>query len=558
MAGAKKFTGSNTTGYGVPDFLDRQSIKGLRKLNGVFNAKVVDFADERYQQHIWVELTGHDYFSDKKDIDKRHEYHKVRQCSPFGGTVHGLNYSNNYGAVFTPPAPGTEVIVCFTGQEQEGYLLGVLPDINRNAMLGGHPSSPDPDEGTVDTAFDHHVFEKHDGTRKKHPVGQSISRQGLALDALRGHGSSGARRESPSRLCGFNSPGGHSLVLDDGTEAYKEGINFVPDKTRKEGDNNLLRLRSGQGAQILLNDSAGIVYIINQDGTGWIEIDAKGNIDIYGESNISMHAKESINFYAGDQFNIDADEINLRARGSGGLKLEATTNQIQLCAHEDMKLTTKKVMHLKAGPHMKLTADLIDLNGPPATAATCPTVGALTVNREVKESINNRVPEHEPWGGHVAQYDQIAAQAKSDPVDPDTEDFSLSNQSGGRRGGFTGGTSARRSSQQDDEQVRSNFYPNDDPYGVGRYGEFDTRPDGVAQPNRDPYGVGKLGEFDTSPTGAGMLVTVPTDETVNTVTKRPAIIGGNPRTKREWKSDVCKPNNQKLIGKPAGTQYYDV
>ena len=536
MAGAKKFTGSNSTGYEIPDFLDRQNVKGLRKLNGVFNAKVVDFADERYQQHIWVELIGHDYFSDKKDIETRHEYHKIRQCSPFGGVVHGENYSNNYGAVFTPPSPGTEVIVCFTGQEQEGYLLRVLPDINRNAMVGGHPSSPDPDDGTVETAFDHHVFEKHDGTRKKHPVGQAIAKQGLALDAFRGHGSSGARRESPSRVCAFASPGGHGLVLDDGTEEYKEGVNFVPDKSRKTGDNNLLRIRSGKGAQLLLNDSAGIVYVINQDGTGWIEIDAKGNIDVYGESNISMHAKESINFYAGDQFNVDADEISMRARGSGGIKLEATTNQIQLFAHEDMKLTTEKVMHLKAGPHMKLTADLIDLNGPPATAATRPDIVALTVNREVKESVNNRVPEHEPWGGHISQYDQIAAQAKSDPIDPDTNDFSLSSSGGGKRGGYTGGNSARRNSQQDSETSLASLYPDDDPYGVGQFGEFSTQSNlgnsnSVANAQSNTQGM-------TNPQGLAMFINIPTDELVNKLTSRPKISNGNPRTQRAWDSDI--------------------
>jgi len=545
MANANKFTGSNRSSIGIPDFYDRENSQGMRKLNGVFIAKVVDFADERYQQHIWVDIVGSEIISKKDTIEERHKFHKVRQMSPFGGTIQGDLGSNNYGATWTPPAPGTEVLVAFTGAEQEGFLLGVLPDINRNAMQGGYPASPDSLEGDVQSAYDHHVSKKHDGTRRKHPVSQGIAIQGLGLDAYRGHSSSGARRESPSRLSGFNSPGGHSLVLDDGTESYKKGTNFVPDKNRKDGDNNLIRLRSGRGAQILLNDSAGIVYIINQNGTGWVEIDPDGNIDVFSESNISMHAKESINFYAGDEFNVDAETINIRARGDGGIKMESTVDQIQLYAQDDMKLCTKSVMHLRAGPHMKATADLIDLNGPPATCATRPTVGSLAVNREVKESITNRVPEHEPWGGHAAQSDKIAAQAKSDPVDPDENDFSLGSSSGAK-GGYRGGSNVRRDAQKEDEKERASIYS--DQYidqHIDR-NSIDIQTTQGPQNGRGGRRGSRLGQIAQAP---GQPNTVPDanlyyDRSPGLATI--ALVGeartfegnSNPRTRRGWKSDV--------------------
>ena len=71
-------------------------------------------------------------------------------------------------------------------------------------------------------------------------------------------------------------------------------------------------------------------------------------------------------------------------------------------------------MQLKATGFGRISTDgMLDLNGPPASAAVGPTSGSLSVNRGVKESINPRVPEHEPWGGHSAQGSKVAAQAPS-------------------------------------------------------------------------------------------------------------------------------------------------
>ena len=47
-----------------------------------------------------------------------------------------------------------------------------------------------------------------------------------------------------------------------------------------------------QGAQIL-NDSAGIFYPINQNGSGWIQMDSNGNIDIRGEGNITRRKRST-------------------------------------------------------------------------------------------------------------------------------------------------------------------------------------------------------------------------------------------------------------------------
>lgn len=435
-----KFSGLNADSVGIPSVFERGSSNNLNVLQGVYIAKVVDHADENYQGGVYVELIGQEYLTDKSTHEIRRTYHKVRPTSPFGGVIQGQNFSNNYGAHFQPPSPGSEVVVAFTGREQEGFLLGVLGDANRNASVPGIPASdlsesPNDPTFTIASTMDSSAIETQQGNqRPRHPIANAISLQGLGYDGLRGLTSSGGRRESPSNVTGFLTPGGHSITMDDGTLAYKEGVVYVPDKSREAGKNNLIRIRSGQGGQFLINDSAGIVYVINQKGTSWVQMDASGNVDIYAQGDISMRSEGDFNVHADGDFNVESEAINMKARGSEGIKVEAATGDIDIRSNVDTKITADRNMHLRAYGYIRATAPLIDLNGPIAETATKPTINSLAVNRGVKESVSPRVPEHEPWGGHAANESKVAAQARS-VITPDTTDYDLSQNTGG--GGAT-------------------------------------------------------------------------------------------------------------------------
>ena len=128
----------------------------------------------------------------------------------------------------------------------------------------------------------------------KLPVNEDLAyqlmRQGLIKDPIRGTTTSSARRESPSQVFGISTPGrikldsrkppiglagspvsvdrmpGHSFVMDDGDEI---------------GENQLIRLRTASGHQLLMHDTEGIVYIANASGNAWIEMNSEGRIDIY-------------------------------------------------------------------------------------------------------------------------------------------------------------------------------------------------------------------------------------------------------------------------------------
>jgi hypothetical protein len=409
---ANRFTGTNRDSSGIPAIYQSGDRAGFTMSNGVFLAKVVDIADEDYGGAIWVELVGHQTFGERDTRDQRHQFQKVRTMSPFGGSISGRDTTVSYGASFPPPAPGTEVLVAFTGDDNVGFLLGSLPATGRNGALPGLPVSQIEGEDSVGSSIDPGAAQEGN-IRRRHPVANAIAEQGIGLDPARGLGSSGARRESPTNVSGFLTPGGHSFVMDDGTVEYKEGENYVPDQAREAGNNNLVRLRSAGGAQILFNDTVGIVYVINQNGSSWIQLDSSGNIDMYATGSISYHAEENFNLYAGGDINLDADTFNIKARGAAGIQAESTTGPMQFKSNKDIRLTTDLNLQLKAGGYGRISTDgILDLNGPSALGAVGPTSGSLAANRSVKESINPRVPEHEPWGGHLTQAStSVAAQA---------------------------------------------------------------------------------------------------------------------------------------------------
>lgn len=419
-------TGKNQSIQRTPKKFQKGDVGGLTPINGLFLGIVRDIKDDKYQGEIFVELfEGMTPPSEDTGV-----YYKVRRAMPFGGTSHADNYSISFGMSSQPPTPGSEVLVGFTGNEQEGILLGVLPDNNRNAQVPGIPAGELQGEDGIGSTLENDVFNKHTGNaRPRHPNANSIAKQGLGVDAVRGLSSSGMRRESPTNVTGFSTAGGHSFVMDDGTTNSDK--NLTPDENRQAGSNKLVRFRSSGGGQILFNDSHGIVYIINQDGTSWVQMSADGKIDIYSESDISMHAATDFNLYVGGEFNLDADAINVKARGTDGIKFEASTGEFNLHSNKDLKLTTDLNGHIKAAGFTRMTTDgLLDLNGPPATAATKTTTNNLTENTTVKESIVGRVPEHEPYGGHIENEEKLAVQAPGKRGETTGQDIDLTNISG--------------------------------------------------------------------------------------------------------------------------------
>lgn len=362
---------------------------------GPYLAKVVNNVDPMRQGSLEVELLRSVGIQEKAD----QQLFTVRYLSPFYGVTDVANNGPNanefnhtqksYGFWAVPPDTGTMVMVIFVDSDPgQGYWIGCVQDTYMNHMVPGIAASKSIEGQTRDqddsewknqlrstseafgTDFlpvgeiNRRSFATQGGAtpnpdidaNKKpvHPMAQVLRDQGTITDNVRGTHSSSARRDTPSNVYGWSTPGpldrrknaqkgnigransqintfvsrlgGHSIVMDDGNDrkvrktAPYEGPSEYADLEKGEEGNvsypqdESLRIRTRTGHQILLHNAEDLIYITNAAGTAWIELTSNGKIDIYAEDSISIRTEQDFNFVADRDFNVHANRsINMYA-----------------------------------------------------------------------------------------------------------------------------------------------------------------------------------------------------------------------------------------------------
>lgn len=233
-----------------------------------------------------------------------------------GGKIESYEQTQkSYGMWMVPPDVGNLVLVAFgDGNLKFPFIIGCLFPDKYNYMVPGMASG----KSYSDSKLLVPVAEKNkrderttqnDAIRPIHvDLAKGIVEQGLINDPVRGAGSASARRESPSEVFGILTPGprdplnfnnrlaGHQFVMDDRVGS------------------RMIRLRTGGAQQILMDDSTGIIYIINKEGT-WVELNGT-SINIFAGGDINVRAKGSFNLRADQDINIEAGQnLNLKAAG---------------------------------------------------------------------------------------------------------------------------------------------------------------------------------------------------------------------------------------------------
>ena len=276
------------------------------------------------------------------------------------------NTQKSYGMWMVPPDVGSYVMIIFIdGDPKRGYWIGCVGSEaeNMNFMMPGIAATQrvvedvDPDNagnyGRVPVAEYNKKIDDNetrtDATRvlkPEHPLAKILAAQGLIFDDIRGITTSSARRESPSMVFGISTPGpldkngktgpvgkkehlipnypvsrlgGTTFVMDDGDDKFLrmtaptdgppvyasvENDDTSGDNTRPH--NELFRIRTRTGHEILLHNSEDLIYITNSRGTAWIELTSDGKIDIYAQDSISVRTQNDINFYADRDINMEA------------------------------------------------------------------------------------------------------------------------------------------------------------------------------------------------------------------------------------------------------------
>lgn len=300
----------------------KEMMKGSRF--GIYMGEVVSTSDvsRTGRIRVYVAALG-------KDKSKPHGYFDCIWVSPFAGASNYKNLDNEnvesyegtqttYGMWMVPPDIGNIVLVAFgDGNNKYPLCMGCLLPDQYNHMVPGVPSGAAyqaPEYRTPlaeKNKFDANTEQGPGAPRPIHaPLAERITKQGLINDTVRGTTTSGAKREAPSQVFGFLTPGplepnsitnrlaGHQFVMDD------------------KIDSRHIRIRSAEGNQVLLDDTNGLIYLVNKAGTAWVELTKEGDINVFGEGDINMRAKGSYNLRADKDINIEAGgDMNFKAAG---------------------------------------------------------------------------------------------------------------------------------------------------------------------------------------------------------------------------------------------------
>lgn len=290
-------------------------------LFGVFVGFIKDVADvqKNGRLRVWIPEFG----SAPDNIDG---WIIVNYCSPFAGatnveTISTTDFKSfegtqtSYGMWMVPPDINNQVLVMFiNGDPGRGIWIGSLYNQFMNNMVPGMASDTNnhqyPGKNIPVAEYNKNNTANTDPDQATSPYQatkfKGLGNQGLINDTFRGVTGSSARRESPSKVFGILTPG---PVVTKGTSAdkirRKGGSSFIMDDA--EGS-EYVQLATKSGAQIHINETNGFVYMINRDGTSWVEMDQNGNISIFGAKNISMRAQRDFNIRADRNINIEAGQ----------------------------------------------------------------------------------------------------------------------------------------------------------------------------------------------------------------------------------------------------------
>jgi uncharacterized protein (DUF2345 family) len=142
--------------------------------------------------------------------------------------------------------------------------------------------------------------------------------------------------------------GGTQFVMDDGKISQDE-------KTGKRGiTDELVRIRTRTGHQILLHNSSDLIYICNSKGTAWMEFTSNGKIDIFAQDSVSIHSENDFNFRADRDINMEAGRnINMSSVNSTHFEAGAW---IEGVAATEINWSAVKHVNVNAGGKIRLTS----------------------------------------------------------------------------------------------------------------------------------------------------------------------------------------------------------
>lgn len=451
---------------------------------GPFLAEITNHLDRTLMGGLEVVLLLHTPAGVKKQSDT----YPVKYLSPFYGVTSARFQGNDsskfddsqksYGMWMVPPDVGTTVMVIFVNSDpNQGYWIGCVPDLYQNHMVPGIGASPTALGSSAEKSkylnasalpvaeYNKKVFgdkvEPEVTGKPIHPFANVLLNQGLLLDNVRGITSSSARRERPSKVFGISTPGPLDNEGPTGAVGYQGdsqtpvsrlgGTTFVMDDGDVNGENELVRIRTRTGHQILLHNTSDLIYIANAKGTAWLEFSSSGKVDIYAADSVSIHSEGDFNLKADRDFNIEAgrnfnvyaetlklkglDSINLSTtdfstavQGDYSLEVDGNSNikirnssvqevgdQITMTSNKSMVFTATEIVSVFGKQAIEIDSVMVkrysnsrSKQPEPVDITTPESINLFALPKSTINGIEQasflspmqRVPMHEPWSQH--------------------------------------------------------------------------------------------------------------------------------------------------------------
>jgi len=456
---------------------------------GPYLARVISHLDPTYMGTLEVEILrpagGSNGTGSIHAVSYMSPFYGVTSIAHNSETNNYNGTQKSYGWWAIPPDVGSTVMIIFIdGNPKYGYWIGCVPDENMNFMVPGLAASSQVVDETKrmpvaeynKKAIDSEsvvVTDPEKVKKSRHPLADALEQQGLLEDDIRGITTSSARRDTPSMVFGISTPGpldkrsgsqrgtigkkeweipnapvsrlgGTTLVMDDGDDKFirkksanegppdYEALEQLPSGSAPTGNvtiphNELFRIRTRTGHQILLHNSEDLIYIGNAKGTAWIELTSDGKIDIYAEDSVSLHTKQDLNFYAdrdinfeaGRNFNLKVAERHQTEVGTDKILIVDANNFIKVAGNHDetvdgvTTISTGEGHTITAGGDFEVKASNTNIDGGnihlnsgnfAGQAATAPESLSTFANpnetASTIDSIMLRIPSHEPWPHH--------------------------------------------------------------------------------------------------------------------------------------------------------------
>ena len=452
----------------VPKWADRDSAGGVKFDTATFVGIVKNNLDPSRAGRLQVfipDLGGNE--------DDPSSWKTVNYASPFFGVTYnptgGKNNSfadspQTYGMWMVPPDLGNQVLITFAnGDPDRGYWFAcvysgvvghyMVPGLAAGNNVDNNQTAADVQnaitkdvsavpvtefneeiEGSVTSNFYNNAKPVHEEQFKR------FLQQGLDKDRTRGAVTSSSQRESPSSVFGINTPGrfpdavqnafiakveaGTITEADLPTGARRGGHSFVMDDGDIDGIDNLVRLRSSSGHQILMNDDKKVMYIINSEGSVWLEFSENGHMHVYASGGLNIRSEGDLNLHSDKNININAEE-KLNITGVNELNVE--TNKytarsfgkttifgagVEIGSSADLSLYADTKGSFQTGGALALVGDKIYLNSGGGAVVAEPKKLSTYVHADTSragpntpwQAVNNSldslcsvVPSHEPW-----------------------------------------------------------------------------------------------------------------------------------------------------------------